>query len=73
MKAKTAYYDLGAGYQWSPLRVGLVLRAPDGREVYCQPGDDETAMREVIDALGEHEPGSVRDTCAHVALSDYFA
>jgi hypothetical protein len=54
------------------LRVGLSLRNARGAEVYVQPGDDESTIRETIEALDElldHR----RDIIADMALSDYFA
>ena len=47
------YVNIGGGYSFVSLRVGMVVRNPAGREVYCQPGDDELAMRENIDSLDE--------------------
>ena len=72
----TAYQPLGGGYAYASLRVGLVIRNPQGREIFCQPGDDENIMRENLDALGElsldcDEPK--RAMIADIMLSDYFA
>jgi hypothetical protein len=50
----------------------LSLRNARGAEVYVQPGDDESAMRETIEALAE-APDDRRDIIADMALSDYFA
>lgn len=67
---------VGGGYLFCPLRVGATLHAPDGRTVYFQPGDDEAAIRETIEALEEcvawDNPGHVVDKIAHIALSHYF-
>ena len=61
------------GFSYARLRVGLVVRAPNGREVYCQPGDDSAAMLATIEALEEHEDESGRALLAEMALGDYFA
>ena len=66
------YIEIAGGYSYAPLRVGLVLRNPDGAEIYCQPGDDENAMRENIDALEEVEE-SKRAIIADMTFSDYFS
>jgi hypothetical protein len=66
---------VGGGYLFCPLRVGATLHAPDGRTVYFQPGDDEAAIRETIDALEElasDNPLRALDRIAHIALSHYF-
>ena len=75
----TALIDIPKGYiriagNWSyaPLRCGLVVRAPDGQEVYCQPGDDESAMRANIEALDEVED-SKQEAIAGMIFGDYFA
>lgn len=70
-KLPRGYLALGAGFSYAPLRVGLVLRAPDGCEVYFQPGDDETAIRETIDALAEVDAARI-DHVARCALDGYF-
>ena len=49
----TRYEPIGGGYSYASLRVGLVVRNPEGREIYVQPGDDEAAMRADIEALDE--------------------
>jgi hypothetical protein len=67
------YLPIAGGYSYAPLRVGLSVRAPDGKEIYCQPGDDETAMRANIDALDEIEEGDKRATIADMVLGGYFA
>lgn len=70
------YLAIGGGYAFAPLRVGLIVRNPQGREVYCQPGDDESAMRETIEALDEISPDcsdEKRGIIADMALGDYFA
>lgn len=74
--------DIPAGYlriwatDWlyAPLRCsGLVLRAPDGQEIYCQPGDDANAMRDNIDALGEIEDVELQRGIAASLFGEYFA
>jgi hypothetical protein len=66
------YIRLSADYAYAPLRVGLsLMQLSTGREVYFQPGDDESAIRETIDALQEC-PAQIVDHVAHCALGDYF-
>lgn len=66
------YLPLPGGYSYAPLRVGLALRNPAGTDVYFQPGDDETIIRDTIDALGECDCPDLAATMAHISLSDYF-
>lgn len=71
----TSYMPIGGGYTYSALRNGLVIRNPQGREVYIQPGDDEAAIRRNIDALDEMslDPNDGgRSLLADMALSVYF-
>jgi hypothetical protein len=68
-------HDWG-GFSYALLRVGMVVRSPDGVEIYIQPGDDETAMREQIDALdevSEDVTDAKRGTIAGMMLWDYFS
>lgn len=72
----TRYMPIGGGYAYAALRIGLIVRNPRGREVYCQPGDDESAMRANIQALDEIslDPNNAkRATIADMILGDYFA
>lgn len=72
----SAYIAISADYSYAVLRVGLVVRRnQDGKEIYCQPGDDEEAMRANIDALDEvstdwHD--SKRRVIADMTLGEYF-
>jgi len=66
------YITLPAGYAYAPLRVGLTLRNPEGREVYFQPGDDESIIRETFASLDECDDPKIAEHCAIVALSAYF-
>lgn len=66
------YLNIAGGYSYAPLRVGLVVRNPQGREAYFQPGDDEAAIRETIEALDEI-PEDKQAIIADMALGDYFA
>lgn len=59
------------GYAYLPLRVGMILRAPEGEEVYFQPGDDTAILTDTIEALEEHEPRH-REIISDIALSAYF-
>lgn len=67
----TRYIDIGGGYSYAPLRVGLALRSPEGLEVYVQPGDDEAVILRTIEALGEIEPLN-RSILTDMALGGYF-
>lgn len=72
----TAYQPLGGGYAYASLRVGLVIRNPQGREIYCQPGDDESTMRDNLDALDEISldcDDPKRAAIADMLLGEYFA
>lgn len=66
------YLALGGGYSYAVLRCGLVLRNPAGCEVYIQPGDDESAMRENIDALNEVSADKI-NIIADMVFGDYFS
>lgn len=68
----TTYINIAGGYSYAALRVGLVVRNPQGRETYFQPGDDEAAIRETIDALDEI-PDDKRAIIADISLGEYFA
>jgi len=68
-----AYQQIAGGYSFAELRVGLVVRAPNGKEVYCQPGDDANAMRENIAALEEIDGDVKRGIIADMLLGEYFA
>lgn len=60
-----------AGFAYAELRVGVVLRNPDGLEVYFQPGDSTAAILETIESL-EEIPEDKRPQIAAMALGDYF-
>lgn len=75
------YLGIGGDYSYAPLRAGLVLRAPNGKEVYFQPGDDEAAIRSEIEALDElscdilsgHITEEKHSDICDLALGEYFA
>lgn len=69
----TGYLQIAGGYSYAALRIGLVVRSPAGREIYCQPGDDENAMRANIEALDEIDDEIKRGTIADMLLGEYFA
>jgi hypothetical protein len=69
----STYQQIGGGYSFASLRVGLVVRAPNGKEIYIQPGDDENTMRENIAALEEIDGDVKRGTIADMLLGEYFA
>ena len=73
---KTGYQPIGGGYEYAALRHGLSVRHPNGKEIYVQMGDDETAMRARLKALDEIslDPNdSKRSIIADMILGDYFA
>ena len=65
------YISIAGGYSYAPLRAGMIIRNPLGREVYIQPGDDESAMRDNIEAL-EEIPEDKLETIADMLLGEYF-
>ena len=70
------YMPLGGGYAYAALRNGLVVRNPEGREVYFQPGDDEAAIRENLAALDDWSVDvgdAKRGVIADMVLGEYFA
>lgn len=72
----TAYMPIGGGYAYASLRVGLAVRNPDGRDIYIQPGDDESIMRDNIAALDEislDADDPKRAMIADMLLGEYFA
>lgn len=72
----TSYMPLGGGYAYCALRNGLVVRNPQGVEVYFQPGDDEAAIRDTLAALDEvslNPDDSKRAMITDMALGDYFS
>jgi hypothetical protein len=72
----TSYMPIGGGYAYCALRVGIVVRAPNGKEIYCQPGDDESIMRENIAALDQVSLDvdcPKRGAIADMILGDYFS
>lgn len=72
MEIPKGYLRIAGDWSYAPLRVGLVVRAPDGEEIYCQPGDDENAMRENIAALDEIDGDDKRATICAMMLGEYF-
>ena len=70
------YMPLGGGYAYAALRNGLVVRNPEGREVYFQPGDDEASIRENLAALDDWSvdvDDAKRGVIADMVLGEYFA
>jgi hypothetical protein len=65
------YQEIAGGYSFAQLRVGMVVKAPNGAEVYCQPGDDSAAMLANIESLDEI-PANRRGQIADMILGDYF-
>lgn len=65
------YISIAGGWSYAPTRVGKVLRAPNGRQVYFQPGDDEAEFMEQVEAIGELNKHS-REAVADIAFGAYF-
>lgn len=65
------YHAIGGGYSYAMLRVGMTVRNPSGVEIYIQPGDDEAAMLDTINALDEVSDAK-RGTIAGMVLGEYF-
>jgi hypothetical protein len=73
---KPGYLDIGGGYSYAELRVGMVVCNPAGTEIYVQPGDDTATMLETIAALdevSEDVTDAKRGTIADMCLGDYFS
>ena len=71
----SAYQEIGGGYSFAELRVGLIVRNSAGKEIFCQPGDDANAMRETIaalDEISEDTADAKRGIIADMALGEYF-
>ena len=68
----TSYIAIGGGYQYAPLHAGVALMAPDGREVYFQPGDDAAAFYATLEALDE-VPEARLAVITDMSFGDYFA
>lgn len=66
------YIRIAGDWSYAPLRVGLVVCAPDGAEIYVQPGDSEDTMRANIEALDEIEGDDKRAKIATMLLGEYF-
>ena len=69
------YQELAGGYSYCQLRVGLTVRNPQGQDVYFQPGDQEAAILETLEALEEcaDMADDKRGALVDMALGDYFA
>jgi hypothetical protein len=66
------YIRISTRFAYAPLRVGLSLMSlATGREVYFQPGDHESAIRDTIDAIGECDESQI-DRAADLSLGPYF-
>lgn len=81
MTHPTGYLAIGGGYSYAPLRCGLVLRNNvTDKEIYFQPGDDESAIRAEIEALDElsgnietrHISEDKFNSVCDMVLGDYF-
>lgn len=71
-----SYKEIGGGYSYALLNVGMVMRNPAGKEIFIQSIDDENAMRDNIDALdevSENVEDDKRGVIADMVFGDYFA
>lgn len=66
------FQEIPGGFRLWLCRVGKVLENAEGSQVYFQPGDDETALLETIEAL-EEIPADRQGIIADMALGEYFA
>lgn len=66
------YITIAGGWSYAPTRIGKVLRAPDGRQVYFQPGDDEAEFMAQVEAIQELPESRMADIAAMV-FGEYFA
>jgi hypothetical protein len=71
-RTMSRYVDIAGGYAYASLRAGMTVRAPDGKEIYIQPGDDEATMMDNIEALDEIADDK-RGVIADMMLGEYFA
>ena len=56
------------------LRVGTILRRlADTKEVYFQPGDDETSIRDSIEAIEAEVAPAKQNAIFDMISSEYFA
>lgn len=65
------YHNLGGGYSYVNLNVGMILRNAAGTEIYIQPGDDTNSMHENINAMDE-VANNMRDGIADAIFGEYF-
>ena len=66
------YDELPGGWKLGRLRVGCTIAAPDGREVYFQPGDDSAEIINQWDAICTDIPESRQAIMCEISFSDYF-
>ena len=64
--------EIPGGFRLWLCRVGKVLENAEGSQVYFQPGDDEAALLDIVDAL-EEVPEDRQAMIAAMTLEDYFA
>lgn len=63
----------GTAFSYSRDRIGgLCLYTVSRQAIYCQPGDDASAMQSNIDALLEIDCPELRRNIAAMVLGDYF-
>jgi hypothetical protein len=71
-----SYQKIGGGYKFAELRVSASLMAPNGREVYFQPGDDTATICDnvaALDEISEDVTDAKRGTIADMTFGEYFA
>lgn len=72
MTIPNGYIAIAGDWSYAPTRVGKVLRAPDGEQVYFQPGDDESEFMAQVEAIQEW-PEDRQWIAADIVLGEYFA
>lgn len=71
MTIHNGYIAIAGGWSYAPTRIGKVLRAPDGEQVYFQPGDDESEFMAQVEAIQEL-PDNRQDAIAAMIFGEYF-
>ena len=65
------YIPIAGNWSYAPTRIGKVLRAPDGEQVYFQPGDDEAEFLAQVEAIQELPENRQADIAAMI-FGEYF-
>jgi hypothetical protein len=71
MTLPNGYHTIAGQWSYAPLRVGLIVRNPDGEEIYFQPGDDASEAMNQIEAI-QDLPESRAPIIAAMVFGEYF-